>query len=90
MQTIESCQGGNGRPVWICFIYGDCSGGHWEELAHFVLGYFGPNLARHVGDAASVSIYVSESGTIRGELSIRPEAIDTVTTAIKALAKKHL
>jgi hypothetical protein len=84
LQTIESCQGYGSRAAWVCFIYGEC----WEDLTQFVCGYLGVRLAETVGDTASLSIHVSESGTIRGELSIRPGMIDATTSAIRQLARR--
>ena len=81
LETIESCQG---EPAWICFRLGS-----YQELAEFVCGYFGVGLARLIGDAANVSIRVTESEIIRGELSVRPGMIDATARAVERLARDY-
>ena len=84
LQTIESCQGDSEHEAWVCFYYGMHP---WRDLAKFLLGYLGPRLSREVGDRANVSIQVTESGQVRGELAIRPGATRVVIKALKGLLR---
>ncbi len=88
LETVESCQGGDNSGPWVCFRYG-CYWEHpWRDLADFVLGYMAPELAKMVGDAANVRIQTTPSGTIFGELSIRPEAVPSVEAALRELLRE--
>ncbi len=87
LQTIESCQGSANVSAWICFCYGEHWRHPWQELVDFVFGYLGPGLARQIGDAASVMVRVTESGRVQGELTVRPDAIDVTTKALKRLLR---
>ncbi len=71
----------------MCFHYGDHWKHPWRDLAGFVLGYLGPELARLVGDAASVAIHVTESGRVQGELIVRPGMVVVTSKAIGRLAR---
>ncbi len=87
LRTIESCQGSKKTGAWVCFAYGEDQS--WKDLSEFVCGYFAPKLAHLVNEAANVSIQITESGRIQGELSVRPGMIDTVTTAVEKLARVY-
>lgn len=87
LSTIESCQGSKNSTSWICFRYGKHA---WIDLAKFVLEYFGPGIAREVGDRADVIIHVSEQGEGLGELSIRDGAIPFVTRAVIKLRRGYV
>jgi hypothetical protein len=84
LQTIESCQGDSTHSAFVCFLYGNS----WGELANFVLGYIGKELAVKLGDRVSVSIQVNSYGLPRGELTVRPGAIHKLTKVIKSLSPK--
>jgi hypothetical protein len=90
LQTFESCVGDNNNKPWVNFFYGEYSNHPWKELADFVLGYFGPGIAHMVGDRAEISIRVTESGRIFGELFIRQGAISIVTRAIIKLYREYI
>ena len=85
LQTIESCQGNDKQPAWVCFQYGDHWAHPWRALAEFALGCLGPGLADQVGDRAGVAIHVTESGRIQGELTVRPGALELVVETVKRL-----
>jgi len=85
LETIESCEDVAGRGAWVCFRYGAYWDHPWRELADFVLGYLAPRLSRTVGDDASVRIQTTPSGQVFGEISIRPEAVSNVETALRDL-----
>lgn len=89
LQTIESCQGGAKNGPWVCFVYGNHWDSPWKELAEFVLGYLGPGLAAQVGDRASVSIQIKQSGQIHGELAIRPGALKLTGAALRRLRRSY-
>lgn len=84
---MESCQGDPDRAAWFCFRYGKYWLHPWRDLAGFVLGSLGPNLARQVGDRASVSIQITESGLAQGELTVRPGAEQRVIRALRHLGR---
>lgn len=90
LQTVESCQGDAKRPAWVSFYYGEQWGGSWKEIADFVLGEFGPGIVKEVGDNVNISLRVTGTGLIMGEISVRPEAIGMVTRAINRLYRRKL
>ncbi len=81
LQTIESCEGDENTPAWVCFDYGNSS----KELADFVLR-LGKELTTKLGDRISLSIQIKSSGLPQGELAVRPGAIELCTRALKELA----
>lgn len=81
LRTIESCQGASGNSAWVCFQYGD----NWKDLANFVLGNLGTQLAREVGDVVSVSIQITSFGEVQGEISIRAGGMKRVMATLKTL-----
>lgn len=85
LQTIESCQGRSDRPAWVCFSYGEYWNDSWRDLADFVLGYLGPGLARAVGDGASITLRVTNSGLVRAELTVRPGATHATVRGLRRL-----
>jgi hypothetical protein len=87
LETIESCEGTEGQGAWICFRYGAYWEHSWHDLADFVLGYLAPRLTETVGDDANLRIQTKPSGNVFGELSVRPEAISKVETALRDLAR---
>ena len=87
LQTIESCQGNSNNPAWVCFYYGNYWLHSWRDLANFLLGYLGPAMTRKLGDRVGVSIRVTESGQIHGELMVRPGAIQVTVRALKTLLR---
>ncbi|MBM4160972.1 MAG: hypothetical protein FJ217_07725 [Ignavibacteria bacterium] len=86
LQTLESCEG---PPAWVCFKYGSYWDNEWMELSRFLCGFFGVALARLVGDAAQLSIQLTASGTIRGELIVRPRMMAATIRAIEHLAREY-
>ncbi|HUI87916.1 MAG TPA: hypothetical protein VLX61_04250 [Anaerolineales bacterium] len=82
LQTIESCQGSQNTPAWVCFYYGNSI----SELSDFVLRYLGKELAEKLGDRVSLSIQIKSSGLPQGELQVRHEAIRICTKVLKQLA----
>lgn len=88
LRTIESCQGGEGRPAWVCFQYADEAAREWRGLAEFVLGYLGPGLARQVGDRAQIDIHVRSCGDCHGELRVWLEAMPQVLRALRRLRRE--
>ena len=88
LETIESCEATTDRGLWVCFRYGAYWKHPWRDLADFVLGYIAPNLSRVIGDSANVRLQATSSGQVFGELSIRPEAVSEVETALKQLARE--
>lgn len=54
LETIESCQGSNQRPAWVCFYHGNYWEHPWQDLATLVFGYLAPELNRKVGDDVGV------------------------------------
>ena len=88
LQTTESCEGPPDAPAWVAFLYGSHWADPWRPLAEFVLGYFGPGLARSVGNSARVSIRVTESSHIIGEMVVEKERMADVESAIRSLAKE--
>jgi hypothetical protein len=88
LQTIESCQAANNKHPWIAFNYGK-NRRRWKDLTNFVFGYLGPKLAHAVGSSATLSVVVTENGTIQGELSIRRDAVSSVTKAVVNLCAKY-
>lgn len=89
LETIESCQGPLGGVAWINFYYGKHWEHPWNDLATFILGYFGPGIAREVGDRADVAIRVAENQNIYGELTVRRDAIQIVTRAITKIYNEY-
>ena len=89
LQTIESCEGGVSNHPWVCFVYGAYWENPWRDLAHFVLGYLGPRLMQELGDGVSVSIHVRESGTVQGELSVNPSALQGEIKALIRLSRAY-
>jgi len=87
LETIESCEGTAKDGAWICFRYGSYWEHPWHDLADFVLGYMAPSLRAKVGDDASVRIQATPSGQFFGELSIRPQAVSNVETALRELVR---
>ena len=86
LETFESCQGSKGEPC-VVFFY---DGLHpWKDIASFVLDYFGPKLAREIGDRASICLEVSSWGIIQGVLSVFPEAMQRTVKTIKKIARKY-
>jgi len=90
LQTVESCEGNGSGSAWISFRYGDYIKHPWRDIAYFVLGYFGPGIARKVGDRVNVSIRVSENGDIYCELFVARDAISIVTKAIRQLHREWI
>lgn len=88
LETIESCEGNTERGPWVCFRYGRYWEHPWRDLADFVLGYMAPKLTKTVGDDASIRIQVTPSGTMFGELSVRPEAASNVEAALRELLRE--
>jgi len=89
LQTIESCQGNNNNSAWVSFYYGKNGQYSWKELANFIFKYFGPRLAKEVGDRVDLHIRVSENGQIFGELFVRKKALPVVTKAIIKLSQNY-
>ena len=59
MKTIESCEG---PPPWVCF-----------EADMYLLTRWGRLFKALVGDSAEVSVRVTDSGALMGELTVRPD-----------------
>lgn len=90
LRTIESCEDIGDGARWVCFQYGDEDLERpWQQLAEFILGYFGPGLQQQVGDRADVSIRVTTSGLPRGELVVRCEAYPAAVKAIRKLRRDY-
>lgn len=87
LETVESCESTGNDGAWVCFRYGAYWRHPWHDLADFVLGYMAPSLREKVGDDASVRIQATPSGQVLGELSVRPEAVSNVETALRELAQ---
>lgn len=87
LQTIESCQGGSDSSSWVCFCYGDYWRHPWRDLANFVLGYLGPALAHEIGDRASLTLRVTDSGLVHGEMRVRPGAMRVTISALRRLLR---
>ena len=90
LRTIESCEGDNNHTIWVCFCYGEDQNNSWKELADFVLKYFGPIIVYKVGDRVEISIRVTGSGGVMGELSVRRGAISIVTKAITEIYRENI
>lgn len=89
LQTIESCQGNDTRPAWVCFTYGNSWEHPWRELASFVLGYLGPRFVSRVGDRADLVLRVTTMGKVQAELTVRPGAIRQTVKALRDLARRQ-
>lgn len=94
LRTIESCQGDvdnpNGKsPAWVSFIYGKSPDYCNSELSEFVVTYFGPRLIESLGDRVILSIVFDTVGRARGELEIRPGALEQTISAISAIAEDY-
>lgn len=89
LETIESCQGSDSVPAWVCFRFGDYRRHPWRDLAKFVFDHLGPALAQGVGDSANVRIQVTGSGLIVGELSVRPGQLNAVWRCLRRLLKRY-
>ncbi len=87
LETIESCEGHGNDGAWVCFRYGAYWEHPWHDLADFVLGYMAPSLREKVGDDVNIRIQTTPSGQVFGELSVRPEAVSNVETALRELAR---
>ena len=85
LETIESCQGNQNEPAWVCFCYGQYWEHPWQELSEFVLGFLGPGLAKEIGDDATVKISLTGDSIALGRLVVRPGAINRTTKALKRL-----
>lgn len=57
LETVESCQGNDKEPAWVCFLYGRYWERPWQELAEFVFGFLGPRLIAEIG---TMSVLVSD------------------------------
>lgn len=68
LQTVESCEG---PPIWVSFRYGRWWEHPWRDLAAFLFGFLGPELAALIGDRASVQAVVSETGAVLAEITVR-------------------
>lgn len=88
LQTIESCQGTEARPAWVCFTYGNSWNHPWRELASFVLDYLGPGLMSRVGDRADLVLRVT-MGKVQAELTVRPGAMRQTVKALRNLARRQ-
>ncbi len=86
LQTLESCQGGNGEPAYVCFGYGRYAAHPWLDLAHFVLGFLAPRLAETVGELATLRIRTTTLGLTIAELVVREGAIEVVEEAVRRIA----
>ena len=86
LETVESCEEGERHGPWICFRYGAYWIHPWRELAEFVLSTLAPDLAKLVGDDATVRIQTTPSGQVFGELTVRPGSSDRVEKAIRRIA----
>jgi hypothetical protein len=82
LETIESCQGDENNPAWLCFKYK-----YWQHpyqnLVDFVFGFLGPYLIERVGDSIIINIYATSSGSFLAELGIRPGTIKMVELAME-------
>lgn len=88
LETVESCEHALDRGPWVCFRYGAYWEHPWRDLAEFVFGYMAPHLLQSVGDAANVRVQATPGGQFFGELSVRPEAVPEVETALRELASR--
>ena len=86
LQTLESCEGNKDESAWICFVFGNYWKHPWHDLANFVLDYLGPRLAQEIGDVAQITLRVTGHGHFRGELSVRPGALELTTSTLQQLA----
>lgn len=91
LETIESCEGSDGEPAWVCFRYGRYweAPEPWRELTEFAFGYLHPRLANTVGDAATVTLRAQPSGLVLADLSVRKEALDQVESSLRDLAREY-
>ena len=87
LETIESCEGTATDGAWVCFRYGAYWEHPWHDLVDFVLAFMAPSLTEKVGDDANLRIQATPSGQVFGELSVRPEAVSNVETALRELVK---
>jgi hypothetical protein len=89
LQTIESCQQDGHRPIWVSFTYGlyQPEPNDWQELADFVLGYFGRELTKKLGDRIDIRIRVAETGNIRAELFVYPDSLVRTVRVVRLLAR---
>jgi hypothetical protein len=87
LQTASSCQGFSDRPASITFRYGlSTPDKAWHQLSEFVLGRFGPQLMKRVGDSATLALEFTTWGETLGHLSIRPGCIKQVAEAVESIA----
>ena len=86
LQTLESCEGAAHAPAWICFLYGPYWESPWRFLSEFVFEQFGPALIARVGDNARLSVRITESGNILGEIEVKKSEMADVESAIRLIA----
>jgi len=89
LETIESCEGTAEAGPWVCFHYGKYWDQPWRELAEFLLGWLSPRLVELIGDDAVLTIRVTPSAKILGEISVRFGATQRVAAALRALANAY-
>lgn len=78
LMTVESCEGGKDTGAFVIFNYG----ANWRELVEFVFSFFGPQLAKRIGDDAGVIVVYGHGGSVRVNLTTRPGATDRTSAAI--------
>lgn len=83
LETIESCEGSDGEPAWICFHYGHEG---WRDLVEFVFDFLAPNLFLRVGDSVTLVVRPRESGAALADFSVRPESKREVELALRELS----
>ena len=88
LQTLSSCEGYQGRAATVNFRYGADRPEAWRDLTEFVFGFFGPALAKKVGDSARVFVEVTTWGEALGNLNVRPGCVQQVVVAVSGLARE--
>ena len=88
LETIESCEGYDGKRPWICFHYGKYWDDSWKSLSNFVFGFMAPFLYSELGDSIELLIRATPSGFYHGELFIRDKTmINRVEKALHKMKK---
>ncbi len=77
LMTLESCERGK-EGALVIFNYGT----NWQQLVEFVFSFFGPQLAKYVGDDAGLIVRLPPSGPV-ADLIVRPGATERVSAAIR-------
>ena len=78
LMTVQSCQGGDGKPAYIYFYFGD-----WEQVCRFVFTKLGPAVREAAGEEPMISVEVFNDSPPMAKLTFDPEATSSIASGVR-------